>query len=522
MNMRELISLEKYLQSFSETPHGPIGLIYPNVYTIGMASLGYQQVYRLFRESGFAVERVFLDPKGRETASVENRVPLFRFPILACSYTYELDILNLLKMLIRGGVEPLADRRGPESPWLIMGGQAATANPRLLQRIADVIVLGEGEQVIEALSRTIIQTQGESRPRVLEALAELPHVYVPRVHGEFSRPRFPQHTLEPIDLYPCHSVIRAAEDEFGGAFLLEMSRGCKYQCKFCIVHYMNGTARYRNYDRLIDTLDRYQHQYEKAGLLGAAVADHPRVEDVTEWLVRRGKQVSTSSLRAERLTERFLDLLREGGQQNITVAPEAGDVGRRRDMKKGVRDDKYLRLAEWAGKRRFPSLKLYFLLGTPGANPMDEAAEIIEFSRKMSEVFSGHGGGKIIVALSPFVPKPTTPWECEELWDPKAVKKASRVVRKHLAFRGNLKVPPVNVKEARAEAILSWFGSELTGELLRLAREEISLETAFKDFSLDRIPEQARHVSGRREPAGSGGGEGISHGENSIQLSLEY
>ena len=153
---------------------------------------------------------------------------------------------------------------------------------------------------------------------------------------------------------------------------------------------------------------------------------------------------------------------------------------------------------------------------------MDEAAEIIEFSRKMSEVFSGHGGGKIIVALSPFVPKPTTPWECEELWDPKAVKKASRVVRKHLAFRGNLKVPPVNVKEARAEAILSWFGSELTGELLRLAREEISLETAFKDFSLDRIPEQARHVSGRREPAGSGGGEGISHGENSIQLSLEY
>ncbi|MFB3785841.1 MAG: radical SAM protein [bacterium] len=505
MNIRELLSLEKHLQSFPETPHGPAGLIYPNVYTVGMASLGYQQVYRLFRESGWAVERVFLDPMGRETVSLENRVPLFRFPLLAGSYTYELDILHLLKMLIRGGVEPLADQRGPESPWLILGGQAATANPRLLERIADVIVLGEGEQVIEALSRTMIQTKGESRSHVLEALAELPHVYVPRVHGEFDRHRFPQHTLEPIDLYPCHSVIRTAEDEFGGAFLLEMSRGCKYQCKFCIVHYMNGTARYRNYDRLIGILDRYRIQYEKVGLLGAAVADHPRVEDITEWLVRRGKQVSTSSLRAERLTERFLDLLREGGQHNITVAPEAGDVDRRRDMKKGVRDDKYLRLAEWAGKRQFPSLKLYFLLGTPGADPMDEAAEIIEFSRKMREVFSGNGGGKIIVALSPFVPKPATPWACEELWDPKAVKKASRVIRKHLAFRGNLKVPPVNVKEARAEAILSWFGPELTDELLRLARDEMSLESAFKDFSLDRIPEQARLGSGRMEPVGNGG-----------------
>lgn len=505
MKIRELISLEKHLRSFPETPHGPIGLIYPHVYPVGMASLGYQQVYRLFRESGFGVERVFWDPQGRETISLENRIPLFRFPIVACSYTYELDILHLLKMLIRGGVDPLAEQRGPESPWLIMGGQAATANPRLLQRIADIIVLGEGEQVIEALSRRLIQTQGEARTRVLEAVAELPHVYVPRVHGEFDRHRFPQHTLEPLDLYPCHSVIRAVEDEFGGAFLLELSRGCKYQCKFCIVHYMNGTARYREFDSLIDTLDRYQHLYEKVGLLGAAVADHPRVEDVTEWLVRRGKQVSTSSLRAERLTERFLDLLREGGQQNLTVAPEAGDVTRRRDMKKGVRDDKYLRLAEWAGKRQFHSLKLYFLLGTPGADPMDEAAEIIEFSRKMSEVFTGHGGGKIIAALSPFVPKPTTPWASEALWDPKAVKKASRVVRKHLAFRGNLKVPPVNVKEARAEAILSWFGPELTDELLRLAREEISLESAFKDFNLDQIPEQARRISGYPELAETGG-----------------
>ena len=136
---------------------------------------------------------------------------------------------------------------------------------------------------------------------------------------------------------------------------------------------------------------------------------------------------------------------------------------------------------------------------------MDEAAEIIEFSRKMSEVFTGHGGGKIIAALSPFVPKPTTPWASEALWDPKAVKKASRVVRKHLAFRGNLKVPPVNVKEARAEAILSWFGPELTDELLRLAREEISLESAFKDFNLDQIPEQARRISGYPELAETGG-----------------
>lgn len=495
MNFWNRIAQEVHLLSLKGQKHGPIGLIYPNVYTVGMASLGYQQVYRLFSQAGFSVERIFLDNKGCETRSVENQTPLFRFPILASSYTYELDIVNILKLLLKGGVSPFARERGDSSPLLIIGGQAATANPRIVQTIADVIVLGEGEMVIDRLSSVLIDHAGKPKQAMLEAIAALPHVYAPSVHGEFNRVAFPSHALEPIDRVPCHTIIRAQEDEFGGAFLLEVSRGCKYQCKFCIVHYMNGTARYRNVENLIEVLDRYQSHYHKVGLLGAAVADHPFIEDITDWLVNHGKQVSTSSLRAERLTERFLDLLKAGGQQNLTVAPESGGIERRRAMKKGVRDDKYFQMAEWAGKRRFPSLKLYFLIGTPGSDPFEEAAEIIEFSKQIGERFCGNGGGKITVAVSPFVPKPTTPWECEAMWDAKQVKKATRIIRKDLAFRGNMKVPPINVKEARAEAILSWFGPELIDDLIRLAREEITIESAFKDFDLRQISEKARDVT---------------------------
>ncbi|MGC9327345.1 MAG: B12-binding domain-containing radical SAM protein [Candidatus Hinthialibacter sp.] len=497
MTFLDLIARERHLLSFPNAPHGPVGLIYPNVYTVGMASLGFQQIYRLMRESSVSVERIFYDKKGRETRSIENKTPLFRFPILAASFTYELDIINLLQMLIRGGVNPLSDPRGDGAPILIVGGQAASANPRLLQRIADVVYLGEGEELVPQLCQTLIERRDQPRRKILEALAEIPSVYAPSVHGEFERSRFSFHTVIPIDKVPCHTAILAGDDEFGGAFLLELSRGCKYHCKFCIVHYMNGTARYRDYDSLIDVLDHYKDQYQKVGLLGAAVADHPRVEDITEWLVRRGKQASTSSLRAERLTERFLDLLREGGQHNITVAPESGDLNIRKSMLKGVRDDQYFQLAEWAGKRRFPSLKLYFIIGAPGADPMQEAAGIVRFSSRMGDLFSGSGGGRITVAVSPFVPKPTTPWQCEEMWDPKAVKKAARYIRKKLAFRGNMKVPPVNVKEARAEAILSWCGPEITGDLLRLAEEEISIESAFQNFDLDQVSHQARRLAQR-------------------------
>ncbi|MBI1389616.1 MAG: radical SAM protein [bacterium] len=492
MSFTDRVSHEKHLLSFPAAPYGPVGMMYPNLYGVGMASLGYQQIYRLFSESGFAVERVFWDKKGRETRSLENRIPLFRFPVLASSYTYELDIIHILQMLIRGGVAPLREDRGEESPILIVGGQAATANVRLLTRIADVVAMGEGEALTPNLAQALAETQGQPRETVLRRIADtVRHVYVPSLHGAYDPILHTAHTLDPLDSVDCHSVILAEADEFSGAFLLEMSRGCMYRCKFCIVHYMNGSARYRDYDRLIGALDRHQDQFSKVGLLGAAVADHPRVEDVTEWLVRRGKQVATSSLRAERISERFLELLREGGQHNITVAPETGGIESRKRMRKGVTDEKYFRLAEMAGKRGFPSMKLYFVIGTPESDVFDEATEIVQFGRAMNEVFTKSGGGRLTITVSPFVPKPTTPWAEGSLWDARAVKKASRIIRKELAFRENVKVPPVNVKEALAETALSWAGEEITGELIDLAMKEDGLESAFSNFDFSTLARDA-------------------------------
>ena len=493
MGLKEKIAHEKHLLAYPETPHGPLGMIYPNVYGVGMACLGFQQIYRLFQESGIAAERIFFDKKGRETRSLNNQIPLFRFPYLATSYTYELDIIHLLQMMIRGGVEPLWQDRSEGSPILIVGGQASTANVRVVSRIADIIVIGEGERVVSTLAQTLIEAQGLPRMDVLTRVAErVPNVFVPAVHEVYDPTVHTAHSMDEIDEVDCHSIMLAPDDEFGGAFLLEVSRGCMYRCKFCIVHYMNGSARYRNYDKFIGVLERYQNDYHKVGLLGAAVADHPQVEEITEWLLTRGKQVSTSSLRAERITERFLDLLKAAGQHNITVAPETGSIESRKRMRKGVKDEKYIRLAEWAGKRRFPSMKLYFVIGTPESEPMQEASDIIEFGKKMNDAFTKSGGGRLTITVSPFVPKPTTPWADGGLWEPKVVKKASRIIRKELAFRNNVRVPPVNVKEARAETVLSWSGAELTDELLRLAHGELSLENAFKDFdfaSLDRNAE---------------------------------
>jgi len=74
----------------------PVALVYPNTYHLGMSNLGLQVLYGLLNHYGDIVaERVFLDlPE-----SVESEKPLFYFPLIAFTLSYELDYLNIPAIL---------------------------------------------------------------------------------------------------------------------------------------------------------------------------------------------------------------------------------------------------------------------------------------------------------------------------------------------------------------------------------------------------------------------------------------
>src|SRR5487761_1089477 len=83
----------------------PIALIYPNSYSVGMSSLGLQALYGIFNKHDDVVcERAFLPDdferqKHPEVLSLETGAELGRFPVLAFSFTYELDFFNFARML---------------------------------------------------------------------------------------------------------------------------------------------------------------------------------------------------------------------------------------------------------------------------------------------------------------------------------------------------------------------------------------------------------------------------------------
>src|SRR5215217_4464724 len=146
-------------------PHGGrirVALVFPNTYFVGMSSLGFQTVYRLFNDLDDVVcERVFLPPKqelkeqlesGTPLLTMESQTPVSDFDVLAFSVSFEWDYTNVVTMLRLAGLPPRADDRTSLHPLLLIGGAVTFVNPEPLAVFADVIAAGEGELLVPTLS----------------------------------------------------------------------------------------------------------------------------------------------------------------------------------------------------------------------------------------------------------------------------------------------------------------------------------------------------------------------------------
>src|SRR5688572_33508444 len=94
---RDVLSREV---GFVQKPHGArlrVALVFPNTYFVGMSSLGFQTVYRLFNDLDDVVcERAFLPPKqelqdqlnsGSPLLTLESQTPVNDFDVNALSNT---------------------------------------------------------------------------------------------------------------------------------------------------------------------------------------------------------------------------------------------------------------------------------------------------------------------------------------------------------------------------------------------------------------------------------------------------
>jgi radical SAM superfamily enzyme YgiQ (UPF0313 family) len=170
-------------------------LAFPEVYEIGMSHQGSAVLLSILNATeGVFAERAFavwpdmeheMRRAGVPLFSLETKSPLSDFDVVGFSLAYELTYTNVVNMLDLAGIPTLAAQRGEGFPLIIAGGVCAF-NPEPVAEIFDAIVVGDGEEALVEVVRVYRECRGAPRAELLEKLAEIGGVYVPR----FYEPRY--------------------------------------------------------------------------------------------------------------------------------------------------------------------------------------------------------------------------------------------------------------------------------------------------------------------------------------------
>jgi len=132
-------------------------------------------------------------------------------------------------------------------------------------------------------------------------------------------------------------------------------------------------------------------------------------------LIRQRISISLPSLRVNTISERTMQEIKRVRKTGFTIAPEAGSERLRKVINKGFfTDDELEEEARRVFAMGWQNLKLYFMYGLP-TERIEDLNMIISLIKKVKNVSKGYKQKPTIsVNLSPFVPKPHTPFQWEE------------------------------------------------------------------------------------------------------------
>jgi radical SAM superfamily enzyme YgiQ (UPF0313 family) len=445
----------------------PIALVYPNSYYLGMSNLGIHSIYRFLNSYNDVVcERTFQDIK--DFLSLESKQPLIDFAAVAFSISYELDYFNVVDILKKSNIPLYSSERDDRYPLVIAGGACITANPMPLAPFFDCLCIGEAESILPNLLSVL--SQGIDRRNImLEELAKLPGVYVPPNHHNKTVIRQWTPNLEG---FAVSSSVITADTELGNLYLIEVARGCNWNCRFCLVSRAFCPTRYRSIDSLSRQARKGLEYRKRIGLVGPVVSDHPQIEELITRLRYLGADISLSSLRVKPLSTSLLDQMAKGGIQTVTLAPEAGSQRLRQVIGKKISQDDILTVVARIADRGIKRLKLYFMIGLPSETD-DDIQQIISLSIICKEIIEkGKAGGRLSLNVGPFVPKAGTPFQWWPMADTPTLKHRLDMLKRELSPKG-IKLRSESVAWSHIQAALARGDTKMAGVLASIG--EISL-----------------------------------------------
>ncbi len=461
---------------FNRQSGGEINVLtcFPNTYNIGMASLGFQTIFKLYASNPKThTFRYFTDYAENPGLNRAEDIDL-----LTISISWELDFFNLFEILSKLNIPLKAKDRDSSHPLILGGGPVLTANPEPWAEFFDLIAIGDSEDMTDSIINTAIEYKSSGDQDIF---SKIPGLYLPhsKTQKSVTRQKSKKNQLA------LSSVIApdACWDDVG---LIEVVRSCPEMCRFCLASYLSLPFRAPDFESdLIQKADYLLEHTNNIGLLGASVTQHPEFMSLLKYLCDHPKKprIQIGSVRASTVAKEMCELLSQSGTKSLTIAIESGSQRLRELINKKLPEEDIFNAAKFALAGGIKSLKLYGMVGLPHEKDedIDQTIELLTKLKQENKAL------KIIWGCSVFTPKAQTPFQDYGI-DQSAEKKLKKIIK---ALRPlGIEVREESYKWAQVQALISRGDRSLSDVFLKIWQ---SKKTGFGIYKKMLDPKDYKH-----------------------------
>ena len=298
---------------------------------------------------------------------------------------------------------------------VVMGGPHATfADKQILsdEKDVDIIVRGEGEETLLELAKQSPE---------LHKISDIKGITFRKDNQIMQSPNRPFiQNLDALPL-PAYKYIPIRRYRITGMKLLPIisSRGCPFQCSFCVASQMFG-ARYRarNPKNVLDEMEWLKHEYDAEGIAfqdDTLTFDKKRALEICDGMIERKLKLPWGcSSRADVVTKEVLFKMAKAGCDEICFGVESGCQRIRDSLKKRVTTEQCENAIKWA-KEAGIFVTVSVILGYPGET-RETLQESLDFVRKVEpdDVWLCHATPYLGTELRALVE--SNGWKMEEDW----------------------------------------------------------------------------------------------------------